>query len=410
MLRIAIFILLILAGPWVFAEAAEKLTINGSARVRSEFKNNADFTDSSSDYTDSIGSRFRLDMRFIPRDDLRVFFQPQFTKIWGQANWVPSGAAANTETVSSGGTRDSEMSVHQAYVAYAPSAPILLTLGRKELNYGDQLLVGGLGWSHVGRAFDLISAEYKHDLGSIEIFNAKVDDNNASSAGAGDKEFSGLYLTNNLSGYTQALDGYVLLSSDRSTDPRSKTTAYGLRSKSPVGDFDYRAEATFESVKTTTTDSDEHQYDVEVGYSIIENARLRVAAEYFLASKYFDSFYPTGHKWLGYADQFARKNIKGFRVGLSGKLAEKWTASVDYHNFERVDTDVTAFPLSGPVYGTVGNDSAVATEIDLIVGYKVHDDLALEGGAAHVMPGDYLKANGKSDNTSFYYLQASANF
>lgn len=393
-----------------YAGAENNFEINGSMRVRTEAKSNADFNSSASDPTASTATRMRLDMKFHANEDLDIFFQPQFTKVWGQAEYVPSGAGANTSTGTSGTTHDTGLDVHQAYGHFKFNDSMMACVGRKELNYGDQLLVGGVGWNNVGRSFDLVSGTYKYEIGQVDVFNSKVTDRNVTSGGAGDQDFSGAYSTNKVSDQLKSLDAYVLYKHDGGQSPETSTAAYGLRAKSDIGALDYRAEATFENVKSLTESTDDNQYDLEVGYMVLPEGALRISGEYFASTKNYDQLYPTGHKWLGYADQFSRRNIKGFRIGLNGTFAEKWTASLDYHNFQRSDKSFGAYNFSGTSYGTTGESGAVASEVDLVVGYKVRNGLSLEGGYAQVNPDSYLKDNVGSDKTSFYYLQLLTSF
>lgn len=402
-----------LVGLMVSSQASfagtDTFEISGSARVRTELKNNSDFQSANGDYVDLIGSRFRLDMKFKPNDKINVFFQPQFTKIWGDPEFVASGAAANTQTNTSGATHDTGLDVHQAFVSYQVNDPLSLLVGRKELNYGDQLLVGGVGWSNVGRAFDLIQGSYKYSVGSVEAFGATVKDTNAVTAGPGERSFSGLYSANRIADYLQNVDAYVFSSNDSSGVSKTSTAAYGLRVKSPISTFDYRAEVTLENVKAAKS-TDENQFDLEAGYIVSEPSKTRVSVEYFSASRNFDQLYPTGHKWLGYADLFSRRNIAGFRVGASTQIADAWSLAVDYHSFHRSDSSSPAYKFNGTAYGVIGTDSAVASEADMVVGYKVDSSLGLEAGAARVSPGDYLKTNGGGDFASFYYLQVNTSF
>ncbi len=404
----AIWIFLVLAGGPVWA-VTDRIEIGGSARVRAEFRDNADFNQATKDYSDNIGSRLRIDAKFKANEKASLFFQPQFTKIWGEPEFVPTGAGANTAMNTSGATHDTGLDIHQGFLSYSTSEELSILLGRKELNYGDELLVGGVGWSHVGRSFDLVLAEYKHQWGRIDGFYSMVVDRNVSSAAAGDRDFSGLYFANRFSDYLSHADFYVFHLNDSGVNPKTSTTAYGLRLKSPVERFDYRVEATLENVKGVGS-QDEHQFDVELGYTFLEAAKLRLAVEYFYATANFDQLFPTGHKWLGYADLFSRRNIKGYHARLSGQPTDSLTLALDYHVFERQETSQPAYKFNGTAYGTTGESSAIATEIDFVVAYKVDDNLTLEGGAARVQPEDYLKDNGGPDQAYFYYLQTTLMF
>lgn len=388
---------------------ANSFEVHGSARVRAEFRNNSDYTDSGSDYSDFVGSRFRIDMLFKPNEKVNVFFQPQFSKNWGQSEYVPASATTNTETNTSGTVHDTGLDVHQAYFSYLVNEPLTVTMGRKELNYGDQLLVGGVGWNNIGRSFDLLIANYKYENGAVELFSSKVKDNNVAASGPGDKDFSGLYSSNKISDEIQNLDAYVFYLKDGAPNPVTSTIAYGFRAKSPISDFDYRLEVTGEHVSALNA-TDENQADGEVGYTFQHETASRVSAEYFYASKDFDQLFPTGHKWLGYADLFSRRNIKGFRLGVSSNFAENLSGSFNYHKFQRQDDGTPAYKFGGTAYGSAGKDADIASEYDLVMTYTVQKDFTVEGGACMVTPESYLKNNSGGDNATFYYLQVATNF
>lgn len=386
--------------------STDQFHIGGSARVRTEYKD-----DIMSDYTSSIGSRFRIDMSFKPKENVLIFFQPQFSKIWGKTEYVPSGAAANTETNTSGNTFDTGLDIHQAYIKYNVNDPLSVTLGRKEISLGDELLIGSVGWSHSGRSFDSATVDYSHPYGLVSAFFSTLKDTNTSSPGPGEKKLSGVYSSNKVSEKIQNLDLYALYVSDSTVSPTAHTSAYGLRVKSPIENFDYRGEYTFENVKSTTSDSDENQLDIELGYLVHSVSKSRVSAEYFSASDNYDQLFPTGHKWLGYADLFGRRNIKGYRLGGSTQLAENFKCSLDFQSFQRTNSTSSAYKLNGTTgYGTIGSSSDIGSEIDLTLSYRLKGDVSVDGGAAHIDAGDYLKNNGSKSSGYFYYLQVATLF
>lgn len=380
----------------------------GSVRVRAESKTNADFLESAADDTHFTASRFRFDMKWKPKEEVTVLFQPQFSKVWGDQKIVPATATTNQTLDTSGAVNDTGLDIHQAYLRLRVLETAFLTLGRKELNYGDQLLLGGVGWSNVGRSFDagLLTAELP--AGSIDLILAKVRETSAQGVDKGDKDLSGLYWNHRLSESVQHLDVYALLSQDHPGD--SSTTATGLRLKSPIGAFDYRLEYTSQTVRSGSNSVSAAQSDMEIGYRPMESSKLRVAAEHFRADANFDQLYPTGHKWLGYADLFSRRNIGGTRFGLSGSVSASWDFELSYHDFRRVDSSAPAYKFSGSTYGASGTDEAIATEIDVILKTRLPGETALEFGFARCSPGGYLKENGAEDPTQFAYASVLVDF
>jgi len=372
-----------------------------------EAKNNNDFSDTTKDYTDSTGSRFRLNFEFTPREDLKVFFQPQFTKVWGQQELnLTSATPTASASDSSGALNDTGLDVHQAFMKYSAADGLDFTLGRSELIYGDELVIGAVGWSNVGRAFDLAMASWTCDHGKFDFFTANLVDANISTSGSGEKEFSGIYFTAKTSGMLTAADLYVLQLDDATTAPHSAVTSYGGRAKASHEGADLRIEVTAQNSQNNGS-----QFDAEAGYMVLPSSKVRAAVEYFQSSADYAQLFPTAHKWLGIADLFGRRNIKGYRAGLSGSPYADLTLKLDYHVFQRTDVNAQAYALNGTSgYGTIGDDSAIANEWDLVAIYKVNDQLNLEAGYAQASPDDYLKANSKNDSASFYYLQVATQF
>jgi hypothetical protein len=204
-----------------------------------------------------------------------------------------------------------------------------------------------------------------------------------------------MYSSWDLGSWAREGDLYVFTDSDLVTG--------GIRLKSKPSDFDYRAEVTLQ-------DGAEYQGDLEWGYEVVNDPRLRLAVEYFRASADYNQLFPTGHKWLGIGDFFSRRNITGFRVGVSADLGRGFDLSADGHYFLRTDASRPAFRYGGAPYGAAGGASAIASEFDLLLGYKANENLGLALGGSLVLPGSYLKENHGPDSGSFFYAQLVAGF
>ena len=96
-----------------------------------------------------------------------------------------------------GGTPNT--SVHQAYINYSPAKDWSILVGRAELNYGDQLLIGAVGWHNVGRSFDATRVRYDYGMGKVDFLWSEI---NEESAGAtSDTTLLGLYSMNDFGQY-----------------------------------------------------------------------------------------------------------------------------------------------------------------------------------------------------------------
>ena len=392
-------------------QADDHIKIGLNARVRAEVSSNKDFDNSKSDGMDFVGSRFRVNLTGTPNDKLTIFFQPQFTKYWGDQVTTVSDYTTTPVTTKSNNTSgnlyDTGLDVHQAYIKYDFSDKFNMQMGRSELNYGDQLVVGGVGWHNVARSFDVVRLQYNYGMGKVDLFWSEIVEESLSTTTGNDSSFTGLYFANDFGDMFKNVDVYYFSKAANVGDGSTNTTnAYGLRMKSNITDsFDYRLEYTSESI--TNNDDTETQYDLELGYKV---AGYRLSAEYFSASKGYDQLYPTAHKWLGMADFFKRQNITGIRVGVAGNIIEGLSANLNYHMFSRVDDKVTAYNFGGGAYGTTGTKTGIGTEIDFILTKKYDDNFSFQLGYAIVSAGDYMKDNTAGDSGSFGFFQTVAKF
>lgn len=397
----------------------KNVQFKGWGFIRNEAKENADYKKSLKDKTEFTHTRINFSLQTDLAENYGyVFLAPQFSKISGQEETVNPG---HNEVQTSGGLSDSRLDMHEAYFALKPTRDerFYLFAGRQELNYGDHLIVGTVPWHRIGRSFDGARFRYKpSEILRVDAFIAKLDENNAAATDSKklDSDFSGIYLSLSPSEFLKEADLYLLKKSHQQTGDFHQTNAYGLRLKSPVGStvFDYRAEGTLEQVQLADESSlqkTEYQVDLEVGYKLPWYS-ARIALEYFWASRNYDQLFPTAHKFLGYADQFSRRNIKGQVVHFSIVPFEKFSLLSAYHLFKRHDTGQPAYDFAGNGLGTVGGETSVARELDLVAAYDFTKTLQLSAGHSWVTAGPYLKdqGNGVNAETKWSYLQLLVRF
>lgn len=393
--------------------------VNGWGFIRHETKKDADYDSSVKDKTEFTQTRINVQVKADLAENYgHVFLAPQFSKISGQDEFAPTGVN-NTSTTTSGGLYDSRLDVHEAYFAIKPTQDerFYVFAGRQELAYGDHLVLGSVPWHRVGRSFDGVRARYKFaDNLTLDAFSMKLQEKNSANANQGqDADLHGAYLAGVFGPYLKNADLYLLRKNNQNANI-TDTSAYGLRFKSKIGDsaFDYRAEGTLQQVRLAGESSikkSEYQYDIELGYTL-PFYTTRLAFEYFDSSRDYDQLFPTSHKWLGFADQFSRRNLKGYIAHLSTKPVEKVTFFADYHIFHRHDSKRGAYNFGGTSLGTNGSSQDVAQELDLIVSYDFTKTLQLSYGYSWVMPGKYFKDqnSSKTTDTNWSYLQLLARF
>ena len=70
------------------------------------------------------------------------------------------------------GPESDTIDLHQAYftVGDVKEFPLLLKVGRQELIYGDERLVGAFGWNNIGRSFDEAKLQWQNEYFNVDFF------------------------------------------------------------------------------------------------------------------------------------------------------------------------------------------------------------------------------------------------
>ncbi|MCB0420481.1 MAG: alginate export family protein [Bdellovibrionales bacterium] len=374
---------------------AMDLSFSSLARIRYESLTNYDFDESQSDYRAFTSTRMWMAFKAQSKE-YHLFFQPQFGRPWGQSELGSSV---------SGTTKDPYLSLHQAYISVPvfKSDKVFLSAGRQELAYGDQLVLGSVGWSTVGRSFDSFKMKWLFGKSYLDVFSAKLSENNFNSGGSGDKDLTGIYFSGKYeSEFVQEADAYLLSFHDSTVTPDNDVLSYGLRFSGSLSPVKYRVESTIQ-------DSDEFQIDAELAAQM--GSIGNIAVSYFVATKNYNQLFPTGHKWLGIMDIVSRRNIKGFNVQQTFKWSNSISHTIAYNKFNREDLGQTAFSFSGAPLGLTLNDSEdIGDEVDFVFNYDRDENLSYQLGGGYFRPGDYLEKNGLTDLSEFCYLQMLLKF
>lgn len=361
------------------------------------FTNGGDSQNAALTYT-----RFNLMMGLKVDSKTDIRFNPQFSRVWGSK---VDGATG------SGGLKDQDLNVHQAYVKREIGERGALVFGRKELNFGDELLVGGVGWHYVGRSFDLAMIDYDFDKkGSVKLFHSNVVENEMDSTVDNKQDFSGIYYTNKNTTVFNEADLYVLGKTLYQEEGLDNIYTYGTRliAQNDFGRFSGEYATQNGRVVDGDTENGSYIYNLKASKKFGQNFSAYLG--HSAASEHFDQLYPTAHKWLGYADLFSRRNISAANIGAAFGLSEKWTLSLDLHSFRRFSDDEPAYNFAGASYGSEGDDMEIASEADLILRYKVDQSMSVLAGYSHVAPEAYLKEQGIEDPVHWAFLQLLAGF
>jgi hypothetical protein len=345
-----------------------------------------------------------------PANETTVVLQLEAAKGMGQPVYAttPANAAVEQDTSGAASNGDTPVFFHQAYGIYQPVDGFKLFVGRQVLSYGDELIIGQADWNNISRSFDALRVRAAYGFGWTDVFASKLVDLNVSGPGPGDRDLFGIYNGWSFGSYLKEFDVYGLALHDATVVTPSNTVAVGLRAKSKVDQFDYRAEWTRE-----TRTSSGYQANVEGGYTLDVEAAPRISGEYFYASADYNQLFPTGHKWLGYADVLGRRNIKGVGGHLSSGLTEWLSLQGDYYSFQRVDLRRSAYKLNGTTAlgsGAASSSADIGSEADLTFKIKASKAVTFSAGGGMFFSGSYLRSQFGGVNPTFSYAQMELNF
>ncbi len=450
---LAIVFALTMGLAWTLPSLA--VEFSGQYRLRGEYRDNADFRDGSG-YGDGrafYGQRIRLTGKASPTDDVKVKVTIQDTREWGEF-YNTNGGPRLTEV------NDSyELDIHEGYLQIdnVAGTPVAVRMGRQELVYGNERLVGAFGWSNNGRSFDAIKFMYTSDAFDVDAWTAKIQERSGASCVApncnNDQDFYGVYATVKTIP-NAVLDLYVLLLNDGSGQATFNNTGaitsgtvsdtnlwtYGVRVKGDVAGLDYTVEVPFQTGEIEVTGAQDYDisawaYAIDVGYAIPGAPMgLRVGGQLIYASgddnmgdndmDTFSNLFPTNHLHYGYADQQGWRNVNAWNLNATAKVTPNTTVKLDYWDFT-VDEEADCWYGAGNWMNApactagirAGNstwDDQVGSEVDITVKHKYNSAVSILTGYSRFFAGDRLDdalgTGVEADDQDWAYFQVTANY
>lgn len=452
-----------------------KMTVDLQERLRLEMRNNTfDFNDSLNGPQDDtfLLQRVRLGLMYQPLEWMRFYAQGQDTREFFSGD--------RTDTPFVGGSEgDNTFNLRQACGEFGDfrQFPVLAKLGRQELNYGDERLIGAFDWNNFSRTFDggKFSWQATPKM-TVDFFAASVvimegyeplDGDQAwefNDSNWSQDQFAGAYATDKggLADFQQT-EAYFLYRNKDTNDPNYRinaaspdnfaydvnqenyTIGFRLKSIDPkkLLGFDYEADfacqfgmgglpPTGAGGRGLQTGLPESAFAGHVagGYRFDSVAwKPRVGLDYALAtgdenpfdnrSESFMNLFPTNHKFYGYMDLFAWKNMHDLSCNAQAKPCEKITLRFDHHFFWLFTNEdawyrANAVTAVRPLNAAARNaDTFVGHEIDLTATYACSKWMNILVGYSHFFSGAYVRdtsADGARDDADYFYLQTSLKF
>ncbi len=326
--------------------------------------------------------------------------------------------------------------LHQMFLdlrVLGEQVPLTLRVGRQELLYGKQRLVGPLGWTNVQRTWDGVKLLWEDKTWNVDgwyarpvvIENKGVDDYDE------DIHFYGVYAT--YKGIpNHGIDLYYLgaRNSGRYTNANWRTgdiddlTVHTVGSrffgKMPIGlhAWDYDTELAGQWGQASGDTIQAWMWSADTGYTVSNypwKPRIGIGFDYASGDDNpfddihgtFNQLFPTGHIFFGYLDQVGRQNIWAQNVNVTVKPHDKVTAQTAWHTFwtdKNRDAlyNAAGMPVRRSVRGRVGDE--IGNELDFTLQWLVDPHLSLLFGYSHMWTSHFISGTGRSEDPDLLYL------
>lgn len=404
-----------------------QMTLTGELRPRFEYLHGygspADSLQKSARF---ISQRTRLNFGY-KADKFKTNIILQDVRVWGGQSQLNTGDGGGT------------FGLHEAWAEYSFNSKISMKMGRQELSYDDERILGGGNWNQQGRSHDAFVLKYTDS--SFVIHAGAAYNQNATSAAAiaytvpkSYKEMQYLWLNKQVKSINISLlamnvgqQSPIAINSTRYITTAGTRVEY---KKSPLFaglNFYYQAgnDITLNS-KGKPKEVAALLGGFDIAYTLKEKFTMGLGYEFQSGQSQTDtnrvykdinhSFNPvfgTNHKFNGFMDYYYVGNhinnvgLQDISIKLKYKM-EKWNLALDFHQFMTAADVLDSKELIKTGHYKAMN-SSLGSEIDLTFNYNLPGGVGITAGYSHYLPTPTLgiiknvkdwKGDGRIDQTS----------
>ena len=412
--RLLVWSLLIIFGQPLFSQV---FSVDGDLRNRFEYR--AGYKKPASDLTDPtsiIFQRGRIAFSF-KTDSFQVQLSFQDARIWGQ----------------NGSTSEANVAlVHESWFRYWASPTLSFKIGRQEISYDDQRIVGAPDWSPSGKSYDA----------GLVVWESPEKGVIANLGGGLNRSKDDLVLSDYTPDYFRFFTvGYLKKSIGTSSSISLLSFTEGNQKKGAASIIYPRhtvGSNTILSKDALSADISaylQHGQN-EAGSTLLAGAfalkgtyKMNSAGSVYLGGAYYtgtsrtqvlkgktNSFirpYGTAHTLHGFMDYYTKlKEMKegglvDLFVGYKCNLSAKWGAQLDYHYFALAESGF-ADAAAPQGYNHVGNKE-LGSELDFVLSYQLAKSFMIQGGYSIMLQTATAEkllvvTNGKTSQWAFFSL------
>jgi len=381
--------------------AQDKIEVNAQIRPRLQV-DNKDFN-SSTGANSFTELRSRLGVTFSASKNLSGFVQIQDSRLFGSE---PS-TLSDTKN----------LDLHQAYfdIKEIFKLPFNLKIGRMELSYGSQRLIGAVDWHNVGRSFDGSVLKLITKSVDVDFIAARTNESGLTSDTLDNFLFSAYGSLKIFEGYK--IQPFIIGETRVHANFNRFTIGLFVGDGNKVG-FSNELDAAYQlgtQMKDVSISAHMATYNLKFTFDTKVKPMIGAGAAFLSGDngedssklKVFNTLYATNHKFYGYMDYFLNIPTNTYGKGLidlHGKASimpfSKLTVALAYHMFNSSENFIL-------IDGNTSTNFGFEIDLTLIYGYS--DLVKFVGGFSYFTPGDIFKEKRGADSSTWTYLMAIVN-
>ncbi len=383
------------------SQAKAQFSLSGELRPRTEYSHGYG-TLAAEDQKPSVFTSQRTRLNFDYKMDLLKFgLVLQDVRIWGSQPQTVMNQSVATY-------------VHQGWAEMNLAKTLTLKVGRQELNYDNQRILGGVGWAQQGRSHDLALFKYAQKLNvhfGIAHHENTNRKNNLYDGPDAYKDLQFLWLNRKTDKFNVSL---LFLNNGKpvmvGTEQKSKySQTFGTYIEIPIDKVAFTGHLYFQTGEDGVNKSlNAYNLMAEATYQVSEKSQLLLGYEILSGSDYnqteknnsFTPLYGTNHKFNGFMDYFFMNNHL-YDVGLSNgylKYAANLKKTV-------LNADLHFFASAAKISATA--DNYLGTELDLTLTHTLNPATKIALGYSQMFGSEsleILKGGSKNAFNNWAYL------
>jgi hypothetical protein len=310
-----------------------------------------------------------------------------------------------------------------------PQGRVAVRIGRQELAYGEQRLVGHVGWLNAARTFDAAKVTVRGQRLQVDLFGASVVrtlEREFDKSGAGNR-FAGAYATAAALVPAASVEPYAFWKRDVSVPTETATpdtlnlVTIGMRWLGRLpGGLEYNTDTALQTGSLGADAVNAWAGHYALRSPAARSLAFRASSEFNYASGdrdpadgrrgTFDQLYPTPHDKYGLADQVGWRNVRHLRAGIEVTPWKGLPVVANYHSWWLNEKRDGLYAAGGALLARVAGGAAsahVGQELDIQATKALTPQLLVAAGYAHIFAGAFLEEATPGASYSHPYVMAT---